>query len=184
MLENGEIHVLKIGGNFKAIKEGGTYQSSESNVNKGNFVLLANKGYGVFINHNQAVVFNLNDDTFTAVPQFQKRKDFETAIALEGNYFAAAFGDEGMVIFSVDFTDSTLKVVAELNNDNSGSSSGLNIKDLAYDSNRKILFIVDYNSAILSMQLTFDKETLSTRVTSSNIPKRQCNLIYYDPFND
>lgn len=82
MLENGEIHVVKIGGNYKSIKEAGAFQSSESNVNKGNFVLLANSGYGVFINHNQAVVFNLNDDTFTVVPQFQKRKDFETAIPL------------------------------------------------------------------------------------------------------
>lgn len=89
-----------------------------------------------------------------------------------------------MVIFSVDFKDSTLKVIAELNNDNSGSPSALNIKDLAYDSNRKLLFIVDYNSVILSMQLTFGKDTLSTRVTSSTIPKKQCNLIYYDPFND
>lgn len=70
ILENGEIHVVKIGANYRSIKEAGTYQSSESNVNKGNFVLLANSGYGVFINHNQAVVLNLNDDTFTAVPQF------------------------------------------------------------------------------------------------------------------
>lgn len=89
-----------------------------------------------------------------------------------------------MAIFSVDTKDSTLKVVAELNNDNSGSSSALNIKDLAYDSNRKLLFIVDYNSAILSMQLTFGKDSLSTRLTSSTIPKKQCNLVYYDPFND
>lgn len=89
-----------------------------------------------------------------------------------------------MAIFSVDFKDSTLKVVTELNNDNSGSSSPLNIKDLAYDSKRKILFIVDYNSAILSMQLIFGSDTLTTRLTSSNISKKQCNLIYYDSFND
>lgn len=70
VLENGEIHVLKIGGNFQSIKEAGLHQSSEANVNKGNFVLLPSSGYGLFINNNQAQVFSLNDDTFTAVPQF------------------------------------------------------------------------------------------------------------------
>lgn len=54
MLENGEIHIVKVGGNFQSIKEAGVHQTSEGSVNNGNFVLLASSGYGLFINHNQA----------------------------------------------------------------------------------------------------------------------------------
>jgi hypothetical protein len=183
MLEKGEIKINTITSDYRSIKEHVTHQTNESKVAKGNFVILPAINSGLFINHNQVQLFNLEDDTFNAVVQYETRKDFESAIVLDNNYFAAAFGQEGLRIYSVSPKDSTLKVEAELNKDNSNLDA-INIKDLAYDSNRKILFIADYNAGVLSLQLIFGSQGLQTKLTSSSIPNKLCNLIYYDSFND
>jgi hypothetical protein len=77
----------------------------------------------------------------------------------------------------VNLQEKTLKVEYELNKDNSGLSN-VNIKDMAYDSRRRILFIVDFNSGLMSLQLTFGS-SLAAQLTSSNKKIRQCSLVFY-----
>jgi hypothetical protein len=61
--------------------------------------------------------------------------------------------------------------------------SALDIRDIAYDSTRRILFLVDYSSGLLSLQLSFSTG-LSAKFTSSTKNIKQCTLIYYDKFAD
>jgi hypothetical protein len=65
-----------------------------------------------------------------------------------------------------------------VNKDTSGLSS-IDVKDLAYDRRRKTLFMADYDSGVLSLQLTYSP-TFSAKLTSSTIKNKQCMLIYYD----
>lgn len=64
----------------------------------GNIVILPNAtngnkvGYGLLLTKNQAVVFDLNGDNFQAISNLNQMRGFESAIAVEGNYVAAAFG--------------------------------------------------------------------------------------------
>jgi hypothetical protein len=61
-------------------------------VAKGNFILFASLGYGAFVNHNQVQLFNLSDDSFYDVSLYEQRKEFQSTVALQSNYFAAAYG--------------------------------------------------------------------------------------------
>jgi hypothetical protein len=65
-----------------------------------------------------------------------------------------------------------------VNIDTSGLSS-IDVKDLAYDRRRKTLFMADYDSGVLSLQLTYSP-SFSAKLTSSTIKNKQCMLIYYD----
>ena len=84
---------------------------------------------------------------------------------MEGNYFAAAFGTEGIRIYSLKAADKTLKVEYELNKDSPGIDS-IDIRDIAYDSSRKILFMVDYVSGLMALQVDYSN-ALSAKLTSS-----------------
>ncbi len=110
MLQNGQIKINSISSDYRSIKDYKTHTTSEAKVSNGNFVLLPSIGYGIFINCNQGQIFSLSDDTFTAVNQFEQRKDFETAIALDDKYFAVAYGELGMRIYSINVQDKTIKV--------------------------------------------------------------------------
>ena len=74
------------------------FRTNEAKLTKGNIVLLSNAiyykstGCAVFINHNQAALFNLEGDNFTQLEGFVKMKDFEAAIPIEDKYLAAAYG--------------------------------------------------------------------------------------------
>jgi len=59
-----------------------------------------------------------------------------------------------------------------------------NFKDLAYDQNRKLLFMLDHNSGVISLQLIIAGGHLTAQVTSSVIKNNYCNLIYYDSFTE
>lgn len=72
---------------------------------------------------------------------------------------------------------------ATVDKSNSGEAS-CNIKDLAYDPDRKILFILDHNTGVMSLQLIMAGAKLVTKLTSSAIKSSLCNLIYYDRFNE
>lgn len=82
-----------------------------------------------------------------------------------------------MRIYSINFADSTLNQEAEINESNSGAAN-LNAKDLAFDPVRKILFILDHNSGILSYSLSF--APLVYRVASPPIKNSLCSLLFYD----
>lgn len=58
----------------------------------------------------------------------------------------------------------------------------LNIKDLAYDNVRKLLFLLDHNSGVLPLQIILSRQGLQAQMTSSVIKNNYCNLIYYDSF--
>ena len=110
-------------------------------------------------------------------------KDFESAVPLEDHYFAAAYGQEGVVIYSVDFKLKKLKIEAKFNKDNLDIKN-LDIRDLAYDFNRKLLFMLDHNSGVLSLQLILSANGLKAQLSSSVIKNNFCNLIYYDSFTE
>ena len=60
---------------------------------------------------NQGVLFTLADNAFSLITNYEKSKNVvETAIALDGNCFAVAYGEGGMKIFSINFKDNSLKV--------------------------------------------------------------------------
>ena len=101
---------------------------------------------------------------------------------MEGNYFAAAFGTEGIRIYSIHAADKTLKVEYELNKGSPGIDS-IDIRDIAYDSSRKILFMVDYVSGLIALQVDYSN-SLSAKLTSSTKKLKACTLIYYDRFSD
>ena len=60
-------------------------------------------------------------------------KGFVSAIAIEGKFIAVALGDNGVKIFSVDFSGKSLKLEASFNKADLKLDS-INIKDLSYDS--------------------------------------------------
>jgi len=68
-------------------------------------------------------------------------------------------------------------------NKDSSDLESIDIKDLAYDKWRKTLFMADYDSGVLSLQLSFSP-SFSAKLTSSTIKNRQCVLIYYDEYRD
>jgi len=74
------------------------FKTNESKIGSGNIVLLPNAtylntvGYGVFINSNQAVLFDLAGRNFTQLEGYLPMKDFQAAVALENVYFAVAYG--------------------------------------------------------------------------------------------
>jgi hypothetical protein len=37
-------------------------------------------------------------------------KDFESAVAIENNYLAVAYGEQGVVLYSIDFANNKLAV--------------------------------------------------------------------------
>lgn len=87
------------------------------------------------------------------------------------------------MIYSLDFNTKKLIVEAKFNKDNLGMKT-LNIKDLAYDHVRKILFLLDHNSGVLPLQVILSGQGLQAQLTSSVIKNNYCNLIYYDSFTE
>jgi uncharacterized protein YjiK len=75
-----------------------------------------------------------------------------------------------------------LRLEETVDKSNLGEAS-CNIKDLAYDPDRKILFILDHNTGVMSLQLILASGKLTTKLTSSAIKSSLCDLIYYDRFN-
>lgn len=163
------------------------FQTNEKKLTKGNIALLSNATYykstgcGIFINHNQAVLFDLDGNNFIQLEGFVKMKDFESAVPIEDKYLAAAYGEEGVVIYSVDVNTKRLKAEARFNRTNLDMKT-LDIKDLAYDHSRKLLFMLDHNTGVLPLQLTISGGNLRAQLTSSVIKNNYCNLIYYDSF--
>lgn len=60
----------------------------------------------------------------------------------------------------------------------------MNIQDLAYDSKRKIIFILDHGIGVIPVQLTITGSTLKCQLTSSTIKNNYCNVIYYDSYSE
>ncbi len=87
------------------------------------------------------------------------------------------------MIYSVDFKLKKLKIEAKFNKDNLDIKN-LDIRDLAYDFNRKLLFMLDHNSGVLSLQLILSANGLKAQLSSSVIKNNFCNLIYYDSFTE
>lgn len=85
------------------------------------------------------------------------------------------------MIYSLDVNTKKLIVEAKFNKDNL-SMKTLNIKDLAYDNVRKLLFLLDHNSGVLPLQIILSRQGLQAQMTSSVIKNNYCNLIYYDSF--
>jgi hypothetical protein len=183
LLGDGRLKVNTVSPDYATISDGSTHKLAANNVGKGNLVLLPKVNAGVFVNHNEAAVFGLSNDNFSLIQGFETHKDFQTAIPLEENYLAVAYGEEGLWIYSLSLEEGgTLKKVYELNRMNS-NISGLDIRDLAFDSTRKLLFLVDYSSGLLSLQLSF-APSLTAKFTSSPKSLKQCTLIHYDKFAD
>lgn len=82
MLGNGIIKTDKIVKNYKQLVQFKSYQSAEAKVGVGSFVIMPNStnghrtGFGIFINHNQAVSFDLDADSFVPVTHYPKTKTF------------------------------------------------------------------------------------------------------------
>lgn len=187
--EDGYIRMVSIESGSLRLNLVKQFRTNESKLNKGDIVILANATYfkstgcGIFINHNQAVLFDLAGNNFTQLEGFLKMKDFEAAVAIEDKYLAAAYGEEGVVIYSVDFNTKRLTVQAKFDKNNIDIKA-LNIKDLAYDHTRKLVFMLDHNSGVLPLQLVIGGDTLKAHLTSSVIKNNYCNLIYYDSFTE
>ena len=108
---------------------------------------------------------------------------FTTAISIEGKYIATALGARGVKIFSLDFEGNKLKLETKVDQQTFKLKS-IDVQDLAYDSARKNLFILDALSGVLPVALTFAGERLSAAPTSSVISLKDCNLLYYDAYQD
>lgn len=96
--EDGYIRMVSIARGSLKMSPMKQFRTNEAKLTKGNIVLLSNAiyykstGCAVFINHNQAALFNLEGDNFTQLEGFVKMKDFEAAIPIEDKYLAAAYG--------------------------------------------------------------------------------------------
>ena len=108
---------------------------------------------------------------------------FTTAISIEGKYIATALGERGVKIFSLDFEGNKLKLETKVDQQTFKLKS-IDVQDLAYDSARKNLFILDSLSGVLPVALNFSGEKLSAAPTSSVISLKDCNLLYYDAYQD
>ena len=87
-----------------------------------------------------------------------------------------------MVLYSIDFASNKLSVEATFDQ-SSLELKTANFKDLAYDKSRRLLFMLDHNSGVLSLELSFGSR-LQAQLTSSVIKNSFCNLIYYDSFTE
>ena len=87
------------------------------------------------------------------------------------------------MIYSLDANTKKLIVEAKFHKDNLGMKT-LDIKDLAYDNVRKLLFLLDHNSGVLPLQVILSRQGLQAQMTSSVIKNNYCNLIYYDSFTE
>ena len=159
--------------------------TTEHQIATGNFVLLpeadnnGQQGYGLFITENQTTLFDLKGAEFLNLTNPTSMRGFTKAIAIEGSYLSVALGETGIKIFKIGFADNSLKLEAEFDKD-SLNLEMVNIRDLAYDSGRKILFMLDYHTGVIPVKLTISPSSLSASLTSSTIKNSQCNVIYYD----
>lgn len=84
-------------------------QGDQKKIEYGNLVILPNatngrkQGWGIFINHAEAIAFDLNGDSSHYLSNFLPMIGFESAVPIKGNYFAAAFREQGARIFYIDF---------------------------------------------------------------------------------
>ena len=78
-----------------------------------------------------------------------------------------------MKIFEINFSDLTLNVKYEFTRSNSNDLP-INIKDIAYDKSRRILFILDYNVGLIPLKLDFSNQTLQVTAISSIIKNSFC----------
>ena len=60
------------------------------------------------------------------------------------------------MIYSLDVNTKKLIVEAKFHKDNLGMKT-LDIKDLAYDNVRKLLFLLDHNSGVLPLQVILSR---------------------------
>lgn len=124
-------------------------------------------------------MFDLKGAEFFNLTNPTSMSGFAKAIPIEGSYLAIALGETGIKIFSIGFADNSLKLEAEFNKE-SLNLKKVNIRDLAYDSGRKILFMLDYHAGVIPVKLAISPSSLSASLTSSTIKNSQCNVIYYD----
>lgn len=88
-------------------------KSSEEKVAKGHFVILpksGGNGCALFVNNNHISQIALDGSAIKQVKNYQSMKYYESAIPLDNDFFAVAYGTEGVKIFSIDPATSTVTV--------------------------------------------------------------------------
>lgn len=158
MLGKGTLHVDSVVDNFTAIYKGSQYTlPGQEKVATGYFVVLPDavggQGVALFVNGQGISAVDLNGENFEQIVSEEGPGQFESAISLGGNHFAVAYGKGGVRVYSVS-SDRTVKLEGELNKNSPGLAE-CDITDIAYDNNRKILFVLNRATGVLSLQLSF-----------------------------
>ena len=89
-------------------------------------------GHGIFVTQNQVILFDLEGKTFKSLTNLENMAGFTTAIPIEGKYMATALGSTGVKIFSVDYSNSKLKLETTFNS-SSFKIDKIDAQDLAFD---------------------------------------------------
>ena len=55
----------------------------------------------MFLNANQSAIYSSADKKFTQFNGYEKMKQYESAVYMDRNYIAVAYGQQGVAIYSV-----------------------------------------------------------------------------------
>ena len=155
------IMIANVSSDLRIINDVKEFQTELTKVAYGDLTLLPNlesnqkKGYGIFMSTNSATFFDLAGTDFKAIVNKEELAGFKGAIAIGGKFIAASLSTKGVKIFSLDVANNKLKVEASFNS-SSFKLSKIDVQDLSYDPNRKILFILDHHTGVIPVKVSIN----------------------------